>query len=105
MSKEITIFSKKRTNKEGRTFYNYLTTLTRKGTGEPQMFSAKFRGDTAPDPDECPLNIVVEKDDMNAVKREYLKEDGTIGVGYTLWISAYKPGSPYVDRSLDDFDI
>lgn len=105
MSKEITIFSKKRTNKEGRTFYNYLTRLTRKSTGEIQMFSVKFRDDKAPDPDKCPMNIIVKKEDMNAAQRDYIRTDGNPGVGYTLWVADYKPGSPYVDHSLDDFDI
>lgn len=105
MSKEITIFSKKRTNNEGRTFYNYLTRLTRKNTGESQMFTVKFRDDTAPDPEECPINIIVEKEDLNCVQREFVRKDGNPGVGYTLWVAAFKPGSPYVDHSLDDFDI
>lgn len=105
MAKEITIFAKKRTNAEGKTFTSYLTTLT-KTDGSEITTSVKFRDEAgAPKADKCPMNISVKKTDANLSSRKYTDKDGNEATGFTLWVSAWKEGAPYVDHSLDDFDF
>ena len=102
---EITIFAKKRQTREGKTFYSYLGTLTRKD-GSQITASIRFREDCpAPKPDICPLNIVFDKRAANLSKHDYIREDtGEPGVSYTLWVSGWEPGTPYEDHSLDEFE-
>ena len=102
---EITIYSKKRTTAEGKTFFSYLSTLTRKD-GTKQMVSVKFRDDAGnPKPENCPMNIKFNKCDANMATKEFTREDtGEIGTSYTLWVSRWEQGSPFVDHSLDDFE-
>lgn len=107
MTKEITIFAKKRTTKDGKkSFYSYLTTLENKA-GESVTMSVKFPEDVkAPDPASCPCNIIVEKEDCNISKKTFTREDtGEDAVSNTLWIKNYVPGSEYVDHSTDDYFI
>ena len=101
---EIAIFAKKRTNKEGRVFYNFLSTLTRKD-GTEQPVTVKFGGDAKePRPEDCPMNIVFNREDANAAKRTYTdSQTGELKVAYTLWLKAYTIGEAYVDHSLDEF--
>ena len=101
---EITIFAKNRTNKDGKKFTTYLTTLTRKD-GTKVSASVKFKEEIG-SPKEFPCNILVEKKNANLNERRYKREDtGDEAIGYTLWISDWKKGSAYVDHSLDDFDL
>lgn len=102
---EITVFAKKRTTEDGKkTFYNYLSTLTKKD-GEEVRCSVKFRDECgAPKPEKCPCNIVVDKKNANLSKREVEKKDGEIVTVYTLWVSAWENGTPYIDESLNDFE-
>lgn len=103
MNKEITIFAKKRTTKEGKRFYNYLTTLETKD-GELVTMSVKFPDEKKPSPDNCPINIIVEKENCNISKRKYEREDtGETAFSSTLWIKDYTIGSAYVDHSTDEF--
>ena len=102
---EITIFSKKRTTRDGKkTFYSYLTTLVRKD-GSPCTCSVKFAAPAeGPDPLDCPINIRVTKDDCNMAVENYTDEkSGEVRESYKLWIKHYSEGSPYVDHSMDDF--
>lgn len=101
---EITIFAKKRTNKEGKPFTSYITTLTKKN-GEKLSCSVKFRDDCkTPKPEECPLNIVLTKDDCNLAQKQYTDEKtGEIRYSSTLWVKAWKAGTPYVDTSMDEY--
>lgn len=105
MAKEITIFAKKRQSKDGKkTFTSYLTTLTKKD-GTTETMGVKFR-EEAGEPKECPCNIIVNKDDANISKRTYIREDtGEAAEAKTLWVTAWKKGSAYVDHSLDDYEI
>lgn len=99
---QITVFAKKRTTKEGKTFYTYLTTLTKKN-GETQTVGVKFREDCGA-PKSFPCNIVVEKGNCNLSTKSYANPD--TGVQYTnntLWISAWTNGTDYVDTSMDEF--
>lgn len=105
---EITIFAKKRNTKEGKIFYQFLTTLTRKD-GTTETMRVAFRdvdGNTQPKPDSCPRNIQVERNDANVAISSYTdRETGEIKARKTLWICAWRDGTPYVDHSLDDYDI
>ena len=102
---EITIYAKKRNTTDGKKFYSYLSTLTRKD-GTKQMVSVKFRDDAGnPKPENCPMNIKFDKGNANMTTKEFTREDtGEIAVSYTLWVSAWEPGAPFVDHSLDDFE-
>ncbi len=100
---EIAIFAKKRTTQEGKAFYNYLTTLTKKD-GSQITAAVKFRDDAgAPKPERCPMNVFIDKHDANLQRREYADSMGELREAYTLWVSRWEEGEPYVDTSLDDF--
>lgn len=103
---EISIFAKKRTAGDGKTFYSYLSTLTRKD-GTTQTVSVKFRDECGhPKPEECPMNIVVEKSAANIAKSTFTREDtGEVATSYTMWVSAWAKGSEYVDTSMDEFEV
>ena len=100
------IFAKKRTSNDGKTFYSYLTSLRRK-EGSDQTVAVKFRDECGhPKPEDCPMNIIVEKGNANMSTKEFVREDtGEIGLSYTMWVSAWTKGSAYVDHSMDEFDV
>lgn len=99
---EITIYAKKRHSKEGKMFYNYLSTLTRKD-GTKQSVTVKFRDECGnPRPENCPMNIRFERGEANLSSRVF-ERDGVSGISYTLWISKWEQIGEYVDHSLDDF--
>lgn len=102
---ELTIYAKKRTSADGKPFFGYLSTLTRKD-GTKQTVSVKFREDCGnPKADKCPMNIIVDKTNANMTVKEFTREDtGEACNSYTLWVSAWEPGSAFVDHSLDDFE-
>lgn len=102
---EIAIYAKKRTTSEGKTFFSYLSTLTRKD-GTKQTVSVKFRDDAgSPKPEHCPMNIKFDKGSANLSTSEFVREDtGEIGTSYVLWVSRWEQGAPFVDHSLDDFE-
>lgn len=102
---EITIYAKKRTTAEGKSFYSYLSTLTRRD-GTKQTVSVKFRDECGnPKPENCPMNVKFDKGSANMATREFVREDtGEVGTSYTLWVSVWEPGTPFVDHSLDDFE-
>ena len=104
MSVQLTIFAKKRNTKEGREFTSYLTRLTRKD-GTVQTMSVKFKDVEGPGLEECPMNIQIEREDMNVSKKDYLNDDGETLINYTLWVKAWKEGSPWIDASLDEFEF
>lgn len=103
---EISIFSKRCQTREGKTFFKYLSTLKTKA-GEPLPVQVKFRDECgSPKPDTCPCNIIVTKEQCNLSKREYTREDtGEVCTARVLWVNGWKPGSAYVDHSMDDIDI
>lgn len=102
---EITVYAKKRSTNEGKTFYSYLSTLTRKD-GSTQSVSVKFRDECgSPKPEKCPMNVIIDKKDANLSSREFVREDtGEAAISYTLWVSAWTQGAEFVDHSLDDFE-
>lgn len=105
---EITIFAKKRNTREGKVFYQFLTTLNRKD-GTTETMRVAFRdvdGNTVPKPDSCPRNIIFEKGEGNVATTSYTdNQTGEIKYRKTLWLCGWREGSPYVDHSLDDYDI
>lgn len=108
---EITLFSKKRVTREGKPFYSFLTTLKRKD-GTDLVCAVKFRDEAGtPKPENCPMNILVDKSKASLSVKKFDRqvtdpETGEIsteqGKSYTLWVSSWLPGGPYVDHSLDD---
>ena len=110
---EITVFAKQRRTKEGKIFYSFLSTLTKKD-GTQLVCTVKFREDAnQPKPEQCPMNILVSKADANLSTRKFTREvtdpvTGEItteeGMSHTLWVSSWLPGGQYVDHSLDDFE-
>lgn len=107
---ELTIFGKKKSTKDGKKdFAVYFTKLTKKG-GEVITTSVKFREECgAPSLKDCPMNIVVDKSKANFVEKgiTYADAEGVEheGIDRTLWIAEWTEGAPYVDTSLDEFDL
>lgn len=105
---QITIFAKKRTTKEGKTFYQFLTTLEKKD-GTTETMRVAFRdvdGNSIPKPDSCPRNIIINRDFANIATSRYTdNETGEVKLRKTLWVSAWEPGEPYVDHSMDEYNI
>ena len=102
----LAIFAKRRQTKEGKIFYNFLSTIVKRdGTEVPVR--VKFRDAAGtPRPEACPLNIDIKKDDCNLATRRYIREDtGEECMSYTLWVNKWTEGPAYVDHSLDDFDM
>lgn len=102
---EITIYAKKRTTKEGKSFYSYLSNLTRKD-GTKLTVSVRFRDECGnPKPENCPMSIKFDKRDANLSTHKFVNfETGEVGTSNTLWVSSWEPGTPFVDHSLDDFE-
>ena len=101
---ELTVFAKKRTTKEGKLFYTYLTQLIRKEDGEPVTVQVKFPEGLAPKADDCPLNITVDKEKANLATKEIEIENGEI-TSRTLWVKEYTISEdPYEDTSLDEYE-
>lgn len=105
-SMELAIFSKRRQTKDGKPYFIYIARMVKK-TGEVIPCRVKFRDEAgSPRAESCPMNIVINKDDCNMAKTEYVREDtGEVGTSYTLWVTKWEKGSDYVDTSLDEFDI
>lgn len=102
---EISIFSKRRTSKEGKTFYQFLSTLE-KADGTTDTVRVCFRNVDAPKPESCPRNIVVRKEDCNMATRRFTDPStGEQKTGRTLWVTAWEPGSEYIDHSLDEYNF
>ena len=102
---EITIFAKERKNKDGKTFWGYLTRIINKKTGEVETLGVRFRQSCgSPDPNKCPMNIKVEKKDVNIAENTYTREDtGETAISKCMWVNNWKEGSEYIDHSTDDY--
>lgn len=101
---ELTVFAKKRTTKECKSFYIYLTQLTRIEDSEPVTVQVKFPEGLAPKAEDCPLNIIVDKEKANLAVKKIETEDGEI-TSRTLWIKEYTISEiPFEDTSLDDYE-
>ena len=102
---EITIFAKRRTTKDGKTFFQYLTTLEKRD-GTTETMRVCFRDVDAPKPESCPRNIVTTREFSNVATRHFTDAStGEMKVSRTLWLSRWDAGSEYVDHSLDDYNF
>lgn len=103
----LNVFAKKRTGRDGKVFYNFLSTLTKKD-GEQETVQLKFREDAVlPNASKCPMIISVDKSDANLIKKMVtIEKDGEAKEieQRTLWISKYDYIGDYVDRSLDAYE-
>ena len=100
---QITIYSKKRNTKEGKVFYTYMTKL-RKTNGTEITSSVKFRDECgAPRADQCPMNIIVDKNDCNFNSKTIINANDEQRIVNTLWVSKWIQGEPFIDRSMDEF--
>lgn len=101
---KITVYAKRKKTKTGKEFFTYLTTLTKKD-GTEEMLEVKFREECGA-PKNCPCNIVVNKEDANISKQTITREDnGEVYEVKKLWITSWSSGEPYVDTSLDEYDV
>lgn len=103
----LNVFAKKRTGKDGKVFYNFLSTLTKKN-GDQETVQLKFREDAGiPNASKCPMTIEVDKSKANLTKKmvtvEKNNEEKEIEQR-TLWISEYEYKGNYVDTSLDEYE-
>ena len=102
---EIGIYAKKRQTRDGRTFYIYLTKLTKKD-GEEINARVKFNeAAPGPKPEACPCNIIVDKANCNFNHKRVLdKSTGEVYEQNTLWVNQWAAGSEWVDTSMDEFE-
>lgn len=110
---KATIYAKKRTTRDGKTFYVYLSKLMKNdGTETPVTVHFK-QSANLPKPDSCPCVIEFDRKTANLSKKErhFAKTDVVTGEVYEettidnqLWLSEYRIcDGEYVDNSLDDF--
>lgn len=98
---EITIYGKRKKTATGQMFIVYLSRVPKKDGSELPV-TVKFETNVQV-PQQLPCNIVIEKSDAHLSSRKYRREDtGEEQLSWTLWISRYGAGSPYVDHSMDD---
>lgn len=101
---KITVFAKKGTSKDGKTFFRFLGKMTRKSTGEVVTVAVKFRTECgAPDPHNCPRVIEFDKKAANYAEKTITKDDGTTIISREVWLTAWKDCGEFVDTSMDDF--
>lgn len=110
---KITVYAKKRTTKEGKTFAVYLSKLTNKN-GDETPITVHFKQTAGLlNPDKCPAVIEFDRKNANLSKKEkhFARVDvvtgervETITIDNQLWVSEYRVcDGEYVDNSLDDF--
>ena len=103
-----TIYAKRRTSKDGKTFYTYFTTL-KKSDGSEVTVQVKFKEECgSPNGANCPMNIEFEKTEANYREKVEKYTDGTTGeeketTRRVLWVQNWREGEPFVDTSMDDF--
>ena len=109
---ELTVFG---TRPDGCNFDVFSTHLKRKD-GASIYVRVKFKQDCGqPSLKDCPCNIVVERSAMNLSEKpaqdkqtkEFITDkNGEVVINRTLWISDWKKSkTPYVDHSLDDYEV
>ena len=103
-SLELTIFAKRRTKKDGQTFFNYITTLTRKD-GTTMTVGVRFRQECGkPKGEDCPMVIRVPRKNANLSTMEYPDpETGEAMEAKRLWVSKWEFVGAYVDTTLDEY--
>lgn len=103
---KTTVFAKKIKTKDGKTFFNFVTTLEKKD-GTKQYMKVMYSGkdkNKAFESDMCPLVIEFNRDDANISTETYKSNEGEEKKRYTLWLKDYKESDEkFIDHSLDDF--
>jgi len=100
---KLLIFAKSRQTAEGKQFFTYLSSLTRKTDGEVITVQVKFRQECGqPNPQKCPRYIEVKQTDCNFTEKTLELDDG-FKTARTLWVSAWKDAGDYIDESMNDF--
>lgn len=101
---KINVFGKKRTSKDGRTFYTYLSTLTKKDGSEVSV-EVKFKEECG-NPKNVPCTIEFDKKDANYSEKVETYVDDNMEEKETtrrrLWVNKYTE-STYIDESMNDF--
>ena len=103
---KLAIFAKARTTKEGKPFTSYVTKLKKKD-GDEMTVTVKFRQECgAPNRDECPMYIDIDKANANLNRSEIVNEEsGEVYERRELWVSKWeRDPETYRDTSLDDFE-
>ena len=103
---KITVFAKARQTKDGKPFTSYVSKLKQKDGGEMTV-TVKFRQECgAPNRDECPMYINIEKQNANLNRSEVVNEEtGEVYERRELWVSKWERDPEiYRDTSLDDFE-
>lgn len=104
---KVTVFAKKKTTQEGKTFYTYIGRMLNKKSGEEVSVQIKFKEDCgAPKPDKCPCILEIPKEMANLSRQKYGEaEDGAPLYSHTLWVSEWhNTNEKFIDHSLDDFE-
>ena len=112
---ELTIYASKKTfEKDGevKSFYAFSTKLKNYKTDEDEFFSVKFNADCGnPKVAECPMHIIVGKEECSISKKEKSYIDKKTGEekifnDNVLWVNSWeKSDNPFVDTSTDDYFI
>lgn len=101
----ITIFAKKRQTRDGKYFYSFLARIMKKD-GTEETVSVKFRDECGqPKPDDCPCCINVSRDAANLSLQTLTDDEGNSYQSKTLWVSSWTAAGPYIDHSLDDYEL
>lgn len=102
----LTIFAKNKETKDGKKFVEYSTHIQRRD-GTEQFAIVKFtRGTSVPRQEDCPLNVIINKEDASLAKKAWVSADGEKhGMNYTLWVDEWTPDTenPFRDTSLDEY--
>lgn len=110
---KITIYAKKRSTKEGKTFHVFLSKLTAKNGDEIPVTVHFKQSSGLPNPDKCPCVIEFDRTTANLSKKEkhFARVDvvtgekvETITIDNQLWLSEFTVcDGEYKDTSLDEF--
>lgn len=105
---QVTIFGKKRTSADGKTFTSYFTKLTKKD-GSEITTQVKFREECgSPKLEQLPMNIMFDKQDANYSEKNitYTDKEGNVkdAVERVMWVKNWIEGEAYVDTSMDEFE-
>lgn len=105
---KITVFSKTGKKHDGTTFKKYVTTVTKKSTGEKVYCDVKFPDDVLNKYQMETGNVVtfpVEMDfNGNMTERHNTYNDGKEYTNHYIWVKEILNVEPYIDTSLDDFE-
>lgn len=105
---KITVFTKQGKKKDGTPFKKYVTTLTRKSTGEKVYADVRFPEDSL-NAYQMKTGVVISFPAIiefkgNMTESHTTAEDGKEYTNHFVWVKEIVSDEPYVDTSLDDFE-